>query len=386
MLLFTAFEPSGDDHAAVVIEELRRRHPELPMYAWGGPKMARAGATIVESTGDDAVFGVPTVAKVMEHRRINARIAAWMDRHHVAAHIPVDSPAANFPVARLAKQRGVKVIHLVAPQIWAWGSWRIRKLRRLSDLVLCLLPFEEPWFLERGVNARFIGHPLFDKALDVAALDERAAAMPRGTPRIALMPGSRPGEIARSTPTLLDAYRRLKADFPGMAGVFAVTRPEIETSLRREAERSGGWPADLAVVAGETDAVVRWCDMAIMCSGTVMLQIAKQGKLMVAFYRPNLVTYAVGRLLVATDVFTLPNLIAGKRIVPEYIPHFGDGEALAIEVIRLMRQPGYAEDQLAGLALVAEACGERRAGGAAADAIERVLRLRPATGVAPAGA
>ena len=135
-LLFTAFEPSGDDHAAGVIAELRRRHPSLEIFAWGGPKMERAGATIVERTGDDAVMGMPGFAKIREHQRINARIADWLDKNPVSAHIPVDSPAANFPICELSKARGIKVVHLVAPQIWAWGRWRIHKLRRMTEFCL----------------------------------------------------------------------------------------------------------------------------------------------------------------------------------------------------------------------------------------------------------
>ncbi|HHN78407.1 MAG TPA: lipid-A-disaccharide synthase, partial [Phycisphaerales bacterium] len=139
-ILFTGFEPSGDDHASAVIAELRRRHPGLRMYAWGGPKMGQAGAEIIEETGKDAVMGLPGLSKVLEHRRINQRIAAWLDRNPVRVHVPIDSPAANFPICKMARKRGVKVVHLVAPQVWAWGKWRVNKLRRLTDFVCCLLP------------------------------------------------------------------------------------------------------------------------------------------------------------------------------------------------------------------------------------------------------
>lgn len=356
-LLFTAFEPSGDDHAAPVIAELKRRHPRLPIYAWGGRKMAAAGATIVERTGEDAVIGVPGLAKIIEHGKINRRVDDWLEDNRVTLHVPVDSPAANFPLCALSKARGVKVVHLVAPQLWAWGPWRIGKLRRLTDLVLCLLPFEEHWFLARGVPAKFIGHPLFDHPIDEAALDQRvgelaaAGRLPEGSPKIVMMPGSRPSELRRTLFPLLDAFKRLKADFPKAAAVFAATKPEVEADLRRGAEGLGGWSPDLTVVAGDADAAIRWADYALVKSGTVTLHVARQHKPMVTFYRPNkLVYHTIARWLVSTPVFTLPNLIAGKRIVPELIPHFGDGQALAVGVYRLMRQPGFADDQRAALA------------------------------------
>lgn len=117
-VLFTAFEPSGDDHASAVIAELRARHPLLPIYAWGGPKMARAGATLIERTGDDAVMGLPGLKKIIEHARINRRISRWLSgegRGKVALHVPVDSPGANFPICRITRRHGLRVVHLVAP-------------------------------------------------------------------------------------------------------------------------------------------------------------------------------------------------------------------------------------------------------------------------------
>ncbi len=380
-LLFTAFEPSGDDHAAAVVAELRRRHPTLPIFAWGGPKMERAGATIVERTGDDAIMGVPGLSKLIEHKRINRRVRRWLRANPVAVHIPVDSPAANFPICAIAKAQGVRVVHLVAPQIWAWGPWRLGKLRRLTDLVLCVLPFEEDWFLSRAVKAEFIGHPLFDTLLDPHDLDRRAAIMPGGSPKIALMPGSRPGELNKTFPILLDAFRRLKADFPSMSAVVAATRLEAADALRAMAAQKGGWPEGLSVVAGDTDAVIRWCDYALVTSGTVTLQVAKQLKPMVTFYRLNRIAYyCIAKWLFTTELYTLPNLIAGKRVVPELIPHFGDGEALAVGIIRLMRQTGLADDQRIELAKVVRRFEGRSAAIAAADAIERMAGLRPAKG------
>ncbi|MFN0011100.1 MAG: lipid-A-disaccharide synthase [Phycisphaerales bacterium] len=394
VLLFTAFEPSGDDHAAPVIAELKRRHPRVPIYAWGGPKMEAAGARLIERTGEDAVVGVPGIAKIIEHGKINRRVDEWLEDNRVTLHVPVDSPAANFPLCALSKARGVKVVHLVAPQLWAWGPWRIGKLRRLTDLVLCLLPFEEDWFLSRGVPARFIGHPLFDHPLDLHATDQRlwghaaAGRVPEGSPKIALMPGSRPGELRRTLFPLLDAFKRLKADFPKAAGVFAVTKPGVEYELRRRAEAMGGWAPDLEVISGDIEAAIRWCDFALVKSGTVTLHVARQLKPMVAFYRPaRLMYYSIAKWIVSTPMFTLPNLIMGRKVVPELIPHFGDGQALAVGVYRLMRQPGFADDQRAALAEVLRRFEGRNAASLAADAIEEAAGLaapkvvRPLTGL-----
>jgi len=256
--------------------------------------------------------------------------------------------------------------------------------------VLCVLPFEENWFLKRGMKARFVGHPLFDQPLDEVSLRSRAAKIPAfrdgapfdpSAPRLALMPGSRPVEIKRSFQPLMEAFTQLKSDFPGLVATLAVTKPAVEDELRRRAMAMyGRWPTDLHVVVGDTDAVVRWCDMAIVASGTVTLQVAKQLKPMVTFYRFNklwkMPARVLGRFLFKTDLFTLPNLIAGKRVVPELVPYFGGGHELAVGVYRLMRQPGYAEDQRAALEQIVSQFQGHRAGPMSADAIEEVLGLR----------
>lgn len=373
-LLFTGFEPSGDDHASAVIAELKRRHPEVEIFAWGGPKMAAAGATIVEETGRDAVMGVPGIGKILEHRRINKRIASWLGTHRIDVHIPVDSPAANFPICKLAKNAGAKVVHLVAPQVWAWASWRVKKLRRLTSFVCCLLPFEEQWFREHRVEAQFVGHPLYDAPLDLASLDATIESWAVGKPRIALLPGSRPAEIDKNFPLLLAAYRRIAVENPDIAGVVAVAKPEDEEKVRSIAGDS--WPATLRLVNRSTDAAVRWADLCLVVSGTVTLQVARQHKPMVIVYKSSRAMYhLVGRWLVKTEFFSLPNLIARRRIVPELIPHFGGPEAIVDEAMRLLASPELASEQIQALAAISSSFEGRHAARTAADVIERVAGL-----------
>jgi len=373
-VLFTAFEPSGDDHAAMVIAELVRRRPELPIIAWGGPKMAAAGARVIERTGDDAVVGLPGPAKILEHQRLNARIARWMDDHRPVLHVPVDSPAANFPICKAARKRGVPVVHLVAPQLWAWGAWRVRKLRRLTDHVLCLLPFEQEWFAARRVPATFIGHPLFDGPLAIEPLRSERGEIPEESPRLAILPGSRPAELKANFPLLLDAFAALRRRHPDAVGVVAATTPEVEDRLRDMAEAHGGWPDALASVSGATDAVVNWCELALAVSGTVTLQVARQHKPMVIMYKANPVMYALfGWWIIETELFALPNLIAGREVIPELIPHFGDAQALIEAADRLLDSPEALATQQEELRRVTERFADRTAAAGAADVIERIL-------------
>ncbi len=383
-LLFTAFEPSGDEHASKVIAEIKRRRPELTICGWGGPKMQKAGALIIERTGDDAVMGMPGIAKIREHQRINERIEEWVKVHPVALHVPVDSPAANFPVCEITKKSGSRVVHLVAPQIWAWGRWRIHKLRRLTDLVLCLLPFEEEFFSKRNVPAKFIGHMLFDEPLNNAELAHLGASFPQGSPRIALMPGSRPAELASNFPLILDIVRTLKSEMPGLVAMVAVTREPVVGVLRSiarewcqqrgEPVEASGWPLGLSHAVGATDAIIHWSELALVKSGTVTLQVAKHRKPMVIFYRKtNPVAYMLAKMISSTKFFTLPNVIAHKEIVPEFVPYYGGPEPIIQTARELLTKPEEAEAQKQLIDGVLEKFAGQFASGIAADAILGVL-------------
>ena len=378
VLLFTAFEPSGDEHASIVIAELKRRHPNLPVYAWGGPKMSAAGAILVERTIDSAVIGVPGLKKIREHLKVMARIDRWMKKHQVAVHIPVDSPGANDPICDIARRRGARVVHLVAPQVWAWGRWRARKLRHRTDLLLCLFDFEVQFFERRGIPARYIGHPFFDIPLDLPALDAQASQFPQGPIRLAMFPGSRPEELAKHFPLTLETYQALKARYADLVGVVAAAHPEAERALRDIAAKLGGWPDSVRIITGQTNAVVRWCDLALVKSGTITLQVARQAKPMVVFYRKaNPILFLLAKTILATKHFSLPNILARRRIIPELVPHFGGPDRIVRELDRLIASPEAMEQQRNDLRQLLAPMLTGKAAVRAADAIEEFAGLAP---------
>lgn len=385
-VLFTAFEPSGDDHASSVIRELRKRYPEIEIFAWGGPKMARAGAEIVQQTGDDAVVGVPKWDTIKKYRRIQKDITDWIRANRPTVHVPVDSPAANFHICKQARRAGAKVVHLVAPQLWAWGPWRINKLRKRTDLVLCILPFEERWFNVRKVPAQFVGHPLFDEPLDLDTLTDKARLLPDGRPKVAILPGSRPAELRRNFPLFLQAFRELRQRHPNMVGVVGATTEQVRAQLYERANSLGGWPEGMDVRVGETDLVTRWCDLAMVVSGTVTLQLAKQARPMVIIYKTNKLFYnLLGRWVISTKLLSLPNLIAGKQIVPELIPYFSGTERLVEEFDRLIGDAAAQERQRKALRALTARFDGKIASAEAADAIAQTagFALRAHTGSAP---
>lgn len=329
-ILFTAFEPSGDALAAPLIAALRQREPKRPIYAMGGEKMQAAGAELIEHTTGRAVMLSGSVKQALTHRARVRRLRAWMGEHRLAAVVPTDSPAANWSICALTRrvQPEAKIVHLAAPQLWAWGRWRIGKLRRLTDGVLCLLPFEPEWFERRGVPATFVGHPLFEDEARSPTSDG-PSDLPKGASlRVAILPGSRNAEIVANWPAMLAAAQAMgKDDRPVHVAVCAADEPRAK--LIRSHCAGGKLPAGFSLWVARTPAVLDWADVALVVSGTATLQCAAKRIPMVVVYRVNWWSWHVaGRWLVNTRTFTLPNLIArglGRAaVVPELIPFFGD--------------------------------------------------------------
>ncbi|QNN21683.1 hypothetical protein HED60_05180 [Planctomycetales bacterium ZRK34] len=327
-ILFTAFEPSGDEHAAPVIAALKRQLPDAAVYALGGAKMAAAGATLIERTVDKAAMGMSAIGKVIEHRAIRTRLARWLENHAVAVHVPTDSPAANWGLCKMTKAHGAKVAHLVAPQVWAWASWRVRRLQKWSDKVLCVLPFEPTWFAERHVDATFIGHPLFNESLDGESLQWEGVSFDSGQPKLALLPGSRPGEIAKNWPLMLASHQALAKRYEDLHTIVAAADDAAARQIRSMTPPADQTPR-LRLVTGQTEAVLHWSDLVATVSGTASLHVARHGKPMVILYRASpLMWHLIGRWLIDTRTFTLPNLIAcggpkrdsSQHIVKEFVP------------------------------------------------------------------
>ncbi|MBL9118751.1 MAG: hypothetical protein JNL80_02415 [Phycisphaerae bacterium] len=316
-ILFTAFEPSGDAHAAPVIAELKARDPSLIIYAWGGPKMEEAGATLISSTCDDGAMGLDGFKKIFAVRSEIQKLKRWITQHRVVVHVPVDSPAANFPVCQHLKPKGVRIAHLVAPQLWAWGSWRAKKLRGCTDCVMCLLPFEEEWFRQRQIPAKFIGHPVINRDLDTTHIAERQKSMPSGSPRILLLPGSRSTEVKRNLRLLVQSFIELSDRNRGAAGLIVAANDRLARMMRNIIV---DMPIGLHMVVGEVEAAIHWADLALTVSGTVSLDLTRQHRPMVGVYRTGLISWLGAKLMLRTPFRLLPNIIAKREIVPEFVP------------------------------------------------------------------
>ena len=364
-ILITAFEPSGDALAAGVARQLLEREPTLQIYALGGNKLADAGAILLEHTTDHAAMGLSALKQFKTHKQRLKTLKAWLADNAIDMLIPVDSPAANWSICKLVKTNvpGAKVIHLVAPQVWAWASWRIKRLQKWSDGILCLLPFEPDWFAKYNVPAQFIGHPVFDPNCHAPGSDAEAGDLPQGELRLVVLPGSRHGEIKSNWPTMVHACRELLKRHPGedklqiIVAALDQRLAEMIKTIAIEQECEDLWKDRLTLTIGQTESVLRWSNVALATSGTVTLQIAANGKPMVAMYNVSRLLYHVlGKWLGTQHTYTLPNLISqwqsGKRVITELIPNFGKVKPVVDAVDKLLSDEPSRQKQQAELAKV----------------------------------
>ena len=248
LILVTAFEPSGDLHAAPVIAALKARCPDWEIAAWGGAHMEAAGATLMQNTASDGVMGLAGITRANEIRKIHQEILRWGEHRKVIVHLAVDSPSANLPLSAKLKLRGTRVLNLVAPQLWAWGEWRANRVRRISDGLLCLLPFEERWFRERQFVAKYVGHPVLSQPLDLDVVKQDRGGLPPGGPRILLLPGSRTNEIRANAKLIVRAFELIQSRHrSAVATVVATT----ESNARLFRDQYSGGPEKVAAAALE---------------------------------------------------------------------------------------------------------------------------------------
>lgn len=353
-VLVSAGEASGDLYAAELVRALGSQHPGLNFYGCPGHRMEAAG---VEPIIHASSLGVVGLVEVVRHiPRIYGEFRKLVEgakqrRPDVA--ILTDSPDFNLRVAREMKKLGVPVVYLIAPQVWAWRQGRVRKFPGLIDELLCIFPFEEQWFRERGVNATYIGHPLTHI---VRTTQSREAFFERhhlraDRPLLVLLPGSRVGEVARHLPVVADAADRLRAD----AQIVLATPPGFEAKAGAEFFRERISTSSIQIVEGETSDALAHADVALAASGTVTVEAAVLGTPMVTFYRVSPLSWALGRRLVKAPFLTMVNLIAGRKIVPELMQDEATGERLAAETRALLIDPVKRQQMKRELALVTEA-------------------------------
>ncbi len=374
-IFLSAGETSGDAHAARLIAALRRRVPSARFVGAAGPRMAEAGCEVLaDLTGRASMFGKP-ILEVGSYLGPVLRLCKAIRRLRPDLFIPVDSPGFNWHLAAAARKVGTPVFYYIAPQVWAWAPWRARKLARLTDQVGCILPFEQRYLWDRGVNAAFVGHPLFDslppRRAEPADLTD---AWTDGRWRVALIPGSREAEIRGHTKALLAVGEMIRHRWPKSRCVFTAADEPAEALIRRLAK---GAQIDIAV--GRTRQVLAESHFAVTKSGTVTLELAYFGVPMVIFHRTSwllgLMRHLLGRWAISTTSFSLVNILAGRQLVPELMPWHGNIRKLKAAVTEVMNDYGYLFEVRRQLMALTEPLAVAYPGSASDNAAELAVRL-----------
>jgi lipid-A-disaccharide synthase len=330
-------EVSGDQHAAQLITSLRQLDPDLRIEGIGGPLMRGAGCNLLHETVSNAAMGISGAMRYFELKRVLKAVTAHVRTTPPDIIIGVDSPSMNFHYARLARSIGRPFLQYVAPQVWAWREGRIRKIRRTIDKIACILPFEEPYFRAHGVDARFVGHPLFDE-LPADRGEPFDKKFPNRPPIVGLLPGSRKHEAVFHYTGMLQMADRIKAVFPAVRFIT----PTVAATHVIVSEKARG-RKDVTIEQDAFDRLVPQCDLCITASGTATLHVAGFGVPMVILYRGGnrLAYYGIAKWLIITKKFSLVNLLADRDewIAPEHIPWFDDPEPVAASAIDYLKHP-----------------------------------------------
>jgi lipid-A-disaccharide synthase len=321
-LFFSVGEPSGDLHGANLIAELRRRVPELSAVGFGGPRMLSAGCALLRDMSDLAVMGLgPVLAKLPTFYALKRQADRFFDEQRPDAVVLIDYPGFNWHIARAGKRRGIPVIYYGLPQLWAWASWRVKKVQQLVDHALCKLPFEEQWFRDRGCRATYVGHPYFDE-LSQQRLDESLLANLQARPGriVTILPGSRRQEVRNNLPMLLKAAAQVRRETPAVRVAIA-SYNEVQAEMARQLVAAGPVPADVFV--SKTPELISAADVCLATSGSVSLELLYHAKPAVIVYKVSWLAAQVVRQLVSTRYITLVNLLASDR------PFLSPGEPAA---------------------------------------------------------
>jgi lipid-A-disaccharide synthase len=369
-LLISAGEASGDMYAARLAAALQKRM-DVSLFGMGGPQMRAAGVDVITDYSEVSVVGIteilshlPSLVRAMRHLVSEAK------RRRPPFAILTDFPGFHLRLARKLRPHGVRNVYYICPQFWAWRPWRVRVVRRRFAQALCIFPFEEAFFGNAGVPTKFIGHPLVGAVQATQSRDEfclRQGLDPR-QPIVTILPGSRPAELAQHMPVIREACLRIHQSRPAQFVIAAAAASSVN-------DLHEGWNSNLTVRVrdGQTYNTLAAADAAIVSSGTATVEAALLNAPMVVIYRVTPLTALLAKPLVRTSYFSMVNLIAERRVVPELIQKDFTPAKIAQEVLRLLNDPRAREELRSGLAEVRKRLGPPGAVDRAADAIAALL-------------
>jgi lipid-A-disaccharide synthase len=383
-IMISCGEASGDLYAGALVAELRRRDPSADIFGFGGARMQGAGARLLGNFAGLSVTGLTEALRVLPRSmKMLKRLTEAAREQRPDVFVAIDFPDFNFRLLPALHELRIPIVYYVAPQIWAWRPKRMETIRRFVEKVLVIFPFEPPIYEQAGVPVEFVGHPLVDLAS--AGQPRSAFLRDRGlvpdAPTVALLPGSRPNELQRIVPGMVAAMPLIRARVPDVQFLVACA-PNLPDILFTPFLTGLPWSRkrDLTppVLAHDrADDVLAACDVVVTASGTATVQAALFERPMVVVYKLSPLTYMLGKPFVNVDTYAMPNLVAGRHIVPELIQSDFTPDRVAEEAAVFLKDRERHARTREALRRVREKLGAPGASGRAADAILAVARSAP---------
>ena len=338
-IYFVAGEVSADNHGAALMRALRVLGPELKFIGRGGPQMQQvAGAKFKNWIGDAAVLGLWEVLRKYGYFREQFRQTLnEIQESKPDAVVLIDYPGFNLRLARVLRRQSQrhKTIYYISPQVWAWNRGRIKRMAHFIDLVLCIFPFETDLYAASGLRAVFVGHPMIER-LEMQKIDTH-----RDQNLIGLFPGSRLREVRKIFPVMIDAACRLLQLNPALRFQVAAVSEELAREMSEQlADRQA-----IEITVGQTATIMQRAFVGMVASGSATLEAAYYGMPFVLIYKVAWPTYVAARLVVNVDFLGMPNLLAGREVVPEFIQHEAKPDAIA-KAVRLLMEDSPARDRM----------------------------------------
>lgn len=381
VIVLVACEQSGDNYGALLAEELKRKHPGVRLMGLGGPRMEAAGVELLVNMIEHSATGIVEILGSLRFF-INAMrdVVALAQRENAQAAVLIDSPDFNLRIAPKLKSAGVPVAYYVSPQMWAWRSGRVEKIRRYVDRMLVILPFEQAWYEERNAQASFVGHPMLD-LFDVDAKREAGKALRAkllesqsdSTKLVGLLPGSRRNEITKLLPRFLETARYLKSQRNDLRFALGCSRWLNDERARAMLEDYAD--LNVEILHDQSHELMAASDAVLCCSGTATLECALIGTPLVMAYRLSWLTWLIAMFILdANGLFCLPNIIMGKRVIPEMIQFQTRPETLALTLDEVLGERGV--EMRAELARIPDLLGGTGASARCADEVLEIAGLK----------
>lgn len=342
-IVLVAGEDSGDQLGAGLLACLHERFPDARFVGIGGDRMRGRGMECWWDCSELAHFGLfEVLAHLGRIWRLRKELLRRIIELRPDVFVGIDAPDFNLGLERRLKQAGIRTVHYVSPTVWAWRAWRIPRIRRAADLVLCLFPFEPEFLAGHGIAAAYVGHPLADQIDPVSdpGPARQALGIEDSGPVIALLPGSRQSEVERLAEPMLAAARLLREQFPRARFVAALANRRVAATFRARSEALPD--LEISCFEGRVRDVIAASDVVLCASGTVTLETMLINRPMVVAYRLAAPTYYLARAtnLIKAKQFSLPNILAGETLVPELIQHQATAEQLAREAATWLSDEG----------------------------------------------